>query len=73
MKRSEKKLNDDGAVQLVRKEHPFSRFKSDFIQSPVALLGLVSCVLILLAAILGQPNAHGALAFFQKSIGTEIL
>ena len=38
-------------MRLVRKEHPFSRFKSDFIQSPIAILGLLSCVLILLAAI----------------------
>ena len=51
MKKSETKSNHDDAMRLVRKEHPFSRFKSDFIQSPIAILGLLSCVLILLAAI----------------------
>ncbi len=51
MKKSETKLNHDDAMRLVRKEHPFSRFKADFIQSPIAILGLLSCVLILLAAI----------------------
>ena len=49
--KSETKLNHDDAMRLVRKEHPFSRFKSDFIQSPIAILGLLSCVLILLAAV----------------------
>ena len=51
MKKSETKLNYDDTMRLVRKEHPFSRFKSDFIQSPIAILGVLSCVLILLAAI----------------------
>ena len=51
MKKSETKLSHDDTMRLVRKEHPFSRFKSDFIQSPIAILGLLSCVLILLAAI----------------------
>ena len=51
MEKSENKLNVDDTKRSVRKEHPFSRFKSDFIQSPIALLGLFLCVLILLAAI----------------------
>ena len=51
MEKSENKSDDGHTKRLVRKEHPFSRFKSDFIQSPVALLGLSLCVVIFLAAI----------------------
>ena len=51
MEKSENKSDDGHTKRLVRKEHPFTRFKSDFIQSPVALLGLSLCVVIFLAAI----------------------